>query len=95
MASRICTAAARSQRSRARARTGERARPGVAQRLGGFASDGREYVIALDGDRETPLPWSNVIANPTFGTIVTASGSSFTWNENSRENRLTRSPTIQ
>ena len=57
--------------------------------LGGFASDGREYVIALDGDRETPLPWSNVIANPTFGTIVTASGSSFTWNENSRENRLT------
>ena len=57
--------------------------------VGGFSLDGRDYVIALDGDRETPLPWSNVLANPSFGTIVTASGSSFTWSENSRENRLT------
>ncbi len=55
---------------------------------GGFSADGREYVIVLEGDRETPLPWSNVIANPTFGTIVTASGSAFSWSENSRENRL-------
>ena len=39
--------------------------------------------------QETPLPWVNVIANPGFGTIVTASGSAFTWSENSRENRLT------
>jgi cyclic beta-1,2-glucan synthetase len=56
---------------------------------GGFTPDGREYVVVLEGDRETPLPWSNVIANPSFGTILTASGSAFTWNENSRENRLT------
>ena len=56
---------------------------------GGFRPDGREYVIVLEGERETPLPWSNVIANPSFGTIVTASGSAFTWNGNSRENRLT------
>ena len=26
--------------------------------------DGREYVVVLDGERETPLPWSNVLANP-------------------------------
>ncbi len=57
--------------------------------VGGFADGGREYVIALDGDRETPLPWANVIANPGFGTVVTASGSAYTWSENSRENRLT------
>ena len=57
--------------------------------LGGFAPDGREYVIVLDGERETPLPWSNVIANPGFGTIVSSSGSAFTWAGNSRENRLT------
>jgi cyclic beta-1,2-glucan synthetase len=57
--------------------------------LGGFAPDGREYVIVLDRDRETPLPWSNVLANPEFGTMVSASGSMFTWAENSRENRLT------
>ena len=55
----------------------------------GFANDGREYVIVLEGDRETPAPWANVLANPGFGTIVTASGSSHTWSENSRENRLT------
>ena len=35
------------------------------------------------------MPWANVIANPHFGTIVTASGSAHTWSENSRENRLT------
>jgi cyclic beta-1,2-glucan synthetase len=61
----------------------------MANGLGGFVPDGRDYVITLDGDRETPLPWSNVLASPDFGTIVTASGSSFTWAGNSRENRLT------
>jgi cyclic beta-1,2-glucan glucanotransferase len=58
-------------------------------RLGGFTGDGREYIVVLDGERETPLPWSNVLANPAFGTIVSSSGSSFTWAGNSRENRLT------
>ncbi|HEY7514050.1 MAG TPA: carbohydrate-binding protein, partial [Vicinamibacteria bacterium] len=57
--------------------------------LGGFADGGRDYVILLEGDQETPLPWVNVIANPAFGTVVTASGSAYTWSENSRENRLT------
>ena len=57
--------------------------------LGGFTRDGREYVVVLDGERETPLPWSNVLANPAFGTIVSSSGSAFTWAVNSRENRLT------
>jgi cyclic beta-1,2-glucan synthetase len=57
--------------------------------LGGFADEGRDYVILLEGDQETPLPWANVIANPAFGTVVTASGSAYTWAENSRENRLT------
>jgi len=57
--------------------------------LGGFADEGRDYVIVLEADQETPLPWANVIANPVFGTVVTASGSAYTWSENSRENRLT------
>ena len=57
--------------------------------VGGFAAGGREYAVVLDGDRETPLPWVNVIANPRFGTVVSASGSAYTWSENSRENRLT------
>ena len=57
--------------------------------FGGFTRDGREYVVVLDGERETPSPWSNVLANPAFGTIVSSSGSAFTWAVNSRENRLT------
>ena len=61
----------------------------LANGTGGFTPDGREYVVVLDGDRETPLPWSNVLANPEFGTIVSACGSAFTWAGNSRENRLT------
>ena len=57
--------------------------------LGGFTPDGREYVVVLEGDRETPLPWSNVIANAEFGTVVSSSGAAYSWAENSRENRLT------
>jgi cyclic beta-1,2-glucan synthetase len=57
--------------------------------IGGFTPDGREYVLALDGDRDTPLPWSNVLANPEFGTVLSASGAAYTWAVNSRENRLT------
>ena len=29
--------------------------------LGGFADDGATYAIVLEGDQETPAPWSNVI----------------------------------
>jgi len=57
--------------------------------VGGFGPAGREYVVVLEGVRETPLPWINVLANPRFGSIVTSSGASHTWSENSRDNRLT------
>ena len=56
---------------------------------GGFTPDGREYVMVLNGADETPLPWANVLANRRFGCVVTAAGPSYTWSENSRENRLT------
>lgn len=57
--------------------------------LGGFSADGHTYSVQTDGIHETPMPWTNVIANSHFGTIVTASGSAHTWSSNSRENRLT------
>lgn len=57
--------------------------------LGGFTPDGREYAIFLGPDKQTPAPWVNVIANPTFGTMVSESGSGFTWYGNSQQNRLT------
>jgi len=57
--------------------------------LGGFTSDGREYVTTLRAGETTPAPWVNVLANPTFGTVVSESGSSYTWAENCHEFRLT------
>ena len=57
--------------------------------LGGFTRDGREYVITLSADQVTPAPWVNVLANPFFGTVVSESGSAYTWVENCHEFRLT------
>ncbi len=57
--------------------------------FGGFTSDGREYVMVLEEGKATPAPWVNVIANPNFGTVVSESGSVYTWSENAHEFRLT------
>jgi len=57
--------------------------------LGGFAAEGREYVIVLSQGQRTPAPWINVIANPDFGFQVSESGSGYTWSLNSRENQIT------
>lgn len=57
--------------------------------LGGFSRDGREYVIMLKPQAATPAPWVNVIANSQLGTVVSESGSAYTWAENSHEFRLT------
>jgi len=56
--------------------------------LGGFAPDGREYVITLAPGQTTPAPWVNVLTNPQFGTIVSENGSAYTWAENAHEFRL-------
>ncbi|MDR1967049.1 MAG: hypothetical protein LBQ36_10085, partial [Synergistaceae bacterium] len=57
--------------------------------LGGFTSDGREYVITTARGRTTPMPWANVLANPNFGTVVSENGLAYTWGENAHEFRLT------
>jgi cellobiose phosphorylase len=61
----------------------------LANPLGGFSADGREYVIALAAGDTTPAPWSNVLANPHFGTVISESGSAYSWGENAHEFRLT------
>lgn len=58
--------------------------------LGGFTPDGREYAIYLGPGIHTPAPWTNVIANPGFGTLVSETGAGFTWQGNSQRNRLTQ-----
>ena len=57
--------------------------------LGGFAGSGREYVTALKEREWTPAPWSNVIANPQFGFLVSADGVGSTYSINAQQNQLT------
>src|SRR5208283_4416668 len=37
----------------------------------------------------TPTPWVNVLANSSFGTVISESGLACTWSENAHEFRLT------
>ena len=53
--------------------------------FGGFKNDGSEYVIY---NKNTPAPWCNVIANKTFGTLVTNNGCGFTYAYNSGEFKI-------
>ena len=62
--------------------------------FGGFTPDGREYVIVIDGISQAgptlpPAPWTNVLANPGFGCLVTEAGLGYSWAGNSQTNRLT------
>jgi cyclic beta-1,2-glucan synthetase len=57
--------------------------------LGGFAQNGKEYVIVLEPGQWTPAPWINVLSNPSFGFQVSEAGSGYTWSGNSRQNKLT------
>ena len=56
---------------------------------GGFTDKGKAYQLLVGPDKVPPSPWSNVVANPRFGFLVTESGGGYTWASNSRENRLT------
>ncbi|HEX3167358.1 MAG TPA: glucoamylase family protein [Chitinophagaceae bacterium] len=56
---------------------------------GGFTRNGKEYKIIIDQNKTTPLPWVNVIANPQFGSVVSESGSAYTWAINAHEYRIT------
>jgi cyclic beta-1,2-glucan synthetase len=57
--------------------------------LGGYTSDGSSYVIYLGPNVNTPAPWINVIANPSFGIMVSEAGLGCCWYGNSQSNRLT------
>lgn len=56
---------------------------------GGFTPSGEAYVIRLHDSELPPQPWSNVLANPGFGCLVSEAGGGYTWSENSREHKLT------
>jgi cyclic beta-1,2-glucan synthetase len=55
----------------------------------GLFNKADEYEIRIYGTGLPPAPWSNVIANPNGGFVITESGSSCTWMGNSYFYRLT------
>ena len=58
--------------------------------VGGFTADGREYILGVNGRASLPpAPWSNVVANPAGGLLVSESGLGCAWAVNSQLNRLT------
>lgn len=56
---------------------------------GGFRNNGNEYVIKITKEIKPVVAWSHILANPDFGSVVTTNNSGYTWEKNSRLNRLT------
>ena len=50
---------------------------------------GASTSIAVRPGNPTPAPWCNVLANPSFGCLVSESSLGSTWSLNAGENRLT------
>ncbi|MFH1063243.1 MAG: glucoamylase family protein [Candidatus Omnitrophota bacterium] len=53
---------------------------------GEFQKDGSEFVI---NTAHTPRPWSHILSNPEYGTLVTNSGAGYSWYKNAQQNRIT------
>ena len=60
--------------------------------LGGFDDESREYLMNINYEKSafTPAPWANIIANKNIGSVITESGSMYTWLYDSYDNRLTK-----
>ena len=56
---------------------------------GDFSEDGKEYKIQISSKNKLPTVWSNILSNKFFGTLVNENMGGFSWNRNSRLNRLT------
>src|SRR5690348_8088998 len=57
--------------------------------LGSFSADGREYITVLRDGQSTPMPWSQLVANPDFGFLATTTGGGYCWAGNSQQNPIT------
>lgn len=54
-----------------------------------FRRIGREYIIKINKENDINLPWSNVLANEKFGSVITQNLGGFTYSRNSRLGRIT------
>ena len=46
-------------------------------------------MIRVNKNDNVPMPWSHILTNKNFGTIVTEGMAGYTWYKNSRLNRIT------
>lgn len=60
--------------------------PGGENGFGRFIEDGYQIILQ---NNNTPAPWVNVCANPSFGFVVSERGSMYSYYYNSREYKLT------
>ena len=56
-------------------------------KYGYFAEDGTEYVVTRP---DTPRPWVSVICPGDYGTVISQSGSGYSWATHASFNRITR-----
>ncbi|MCF8564269.1 carbohydrate-binding protein [Alicyclobacillus tolerans] len=56
---------------------------------GSFVDEGKAYEVQVQSGAYLPRPWSNVIANPRFGCLLTELGTGYSWWKNSRECKVT------
>ncbi|MDT8992608.1 glucoamylase family protein [Curvibacter sp. APW13] len=54
-----------------------------------FAEGGRAFQFEVSTTHRPTRPWSNVLANPNFGSLITESGGGYSWGINSRLNQIT------
>ncbi|OYU25938.1 MAG: carbohydrate-binding protein, partial [Burkholderiales bacterium PBB2] len=67
----------------------QRVRSGVVAPLGQFDDVSGAYTFPVSQAMRPARPWSNVLANPDFGCVLTESGGGFTWATNSRMHQIT------
>ena len=57
--------------------------------LGNFDHQTGAFTFTVSETMRPTRPWSNVLANPAFGCVLTESGGGFTWAGNSRLHQMT------
>jgi cyclic beta-1,2-glucan synthetase len=77
------------RRVRANGEPGQKLRPRPAGPIEHGLTNDLDYAIRIAPNALPPAPWSNVVANPEGGFVVTERGGGFAWAENSYFFRLT------
>jgi cyclic beta-1,2-glucan synthetase len=56
---------------------------------GTFTTESGDFTFEVSGKKRPVRPWVNVLANVSFGAIISEAGGGYSWAKNSRLNQLT------